>query len=64
ATPNKVYALKRYNQLLGFGLKARLYQKDSAFFKVYFQFPALAKDTIHIKDSLRKEYAHSVRIEQ
>jgi len=64
ATPNKEYALKRYNQLLGFGFKARLYQKDSSFFKVYFQFPALVKDTIHIKDSLRKEFAHSVRIEQ
>ena len=33
-------------------------------FKLYFQFPALAKDTIHIKDSLRREYAHEVQIEQ
>jgi len=63
-TENKPHALRRYKQLLGFDLKAHLYQKDSAFFKVYFQFPALAKDTIQIKDSLRKQYAHDVRIEQ
>jgi hypothetical protein len=63
-TENKPHALKRYKQLLGFDLKAHLYQKDSAFFKVYFQFPALAKDTIQIKDSLRKQYAHNVTIEQ
>ncbi len=64
ATDNKLHALKRYKQLIGFDLKAHLYQKDSTFFKVYFQFPALAKDTIQIKDSLRKQYAHSVSIEQ
>jgi hypothetical protein len=64
STYNKPHALKRFNQLVGFDLKAHLYQKDSTFFKVYFQFPALAKDTIHIKDSLRKQYAHNVTIEQ
>ena len=64
ATYNKPHALKRYKQLVGFDLKAHLYQKDSTFFKVYFQFPALAKDTIQIKDSLRKQYAHEVTIEQ
>ncbi|HEV3225171.1 MAG TPA: hypothetical protein VGZ90_19990 [Puia sp.] len=64
STYNKPHALRRYKQLLGFDLKAHLYQKDSTFFKVYFQFPALAKDTIHIKDSLRKQYAHEVFIEQ
>ncbi len=64
STYNKSHALRRYKQLLGFDLKAYLYQKDSSFFKVYFQFPALAKDTIHIKDSLRKQYAHDVIIEQ
>jgi hypothetical protein len=63
-TYNKPHALRRYKQLIGFDLKAHLYQKDSAFFKVYFQFPALAKDTIQIKDSLRKQYAHDVTIEQ
>ena len=62
-TYNKPHALKRYNQLLAFDLKIHLYQKDSSFFKVYFQFPALAKDTIHIKDSLRREYGHEIRIE-
>lgn len=64
STYNKTHALKRYKQLIGFDLKAHLYQKDSTFFKVYFQFPALAKDTIQIKDSLRKQYAHDVTIEQ
>ena len=64
ATENKYRALKRYNQLLGFDLKIHLYQKDSTLFKLYFQFPALTKDTIHIKDSLRREYAHEVQIEQ
>jgi len=64
STYNKTHALKRYKQLVGFDLKAHLYQKDSTFFKVYFQFPALAKDTIQIKDSLRKQYAHDVTIEQ
>ncbi len=64
ATSNKEHALKRYNQLISFQLKAHLYQKDSTFFKVYFQFPAMNKDTTHIKDSLRREYAHNVLIEE
>jgi hypothetical protein len=64
ATTDKPHAMRRYNQLTSFDLKVHLYQKDSSFFKVYFQFPALAKDTSHIKDSLRKEYAHEVLIEQ
>ena len=64
ATTNKPHALRRYNQLASFDLKVHLYQKDSTFFKVYFQFPSLVKDTIKIKDSLRRQYAHTVRIEQ
>jgi hypothetical protein len=64
ATDNKPHALRRYKQLIGFDLKAHLYQKDSSFFKIYFQFPALAKDTSQIKDSLRRQYAHSVSIER
>jgi hypothetical protein len=60
---NKPHALRRYNQLLSFDLKIHLYQKDSSFFKVYFQFPAFARDTTHIKDSLRREYAHEITIE-
>jgi hypothetical protein len=63
-TENKEHALKRYNQLKGFELKVFMFQKDSTFFKIYFQFPAMAKDTIHIKDSLRREYGHSIKIEQ
>jgi len=62
-TTNKPHALRRYNQLLSFDLKIHLYQKDSSFFKVYFQFPALASDTAHIKDSLRREYAHEITVE-
>jgi hypothetical protein len=64
ATADKPHAIRRYNQLTSFDLKVHLYQKDSSFFKVYFQFPALAKDTSRIKDSLRREYAHEVFIEQ
>ncbi len=64
ATENKARALKRYNQLLGFDLQIHLDQKDSTYFKVYFQFPAFTKDTTHIKDSLRREYAHEIIIEQ
>ncbi len=64
ATTNKPHAIRRYNQLTSFDLNVHLYQKDSTFFKVYFQFPALTKDTIRIKDSLRREYAHEVFIEQ
>jgi hypothetical protein len=63
-TYNKAHALRRYKQLLSFDLKAHLDQKDSSFFKVYFQFPALAKDTIKIKDSLKRQYAHEVTIEE
>jgi hypothetical protein len=64
ATDDKPHALRRYKQLLSFDLKAHLYQKDSTFFKVYFQFPAFAQDTVQIKDSLRRQYAHSVSIER
>ena len=63
-TYNKARALRRYRQLLSLNFKARLDEKDSAFFKVYFQFPALAKDTVKIKDSLKRQYAHEVTIEQ
>lgn len=63
-TYNKERALRRYRQLLSFDLKAHLDEKDSVFFKVYFQFPALAKDTIRIKDSLKRQYAHEVTIEE
>ncbi len=63
-TANKARALKRYNQLLSYDLKINMYTKDSSFFKVYFTFPALAKDTVHIKDSLLRQYAHQVIIER
>ena len=63
-TYNKARALRRYRQLLSLNFKARLDEKDSVFFKVYFQFPALAKDTVKIKDSLKRQYAHEVTIEQ
>jgi hypothetical protein len=63
-TYNKAHALRRYRQLLSFDLKAHLDEKDSTFFKVYFQFPAMAKDTIRIKDSLKRQYAHEITIEE
>jgi hypothetical protein len=63
ATNDKPRAMKRYSQLIGFDLKAHYYHVDSTY-KVFFQFPALAKDTTHIKDSLRKEYAADVTIEK
>ena len=63
-THNKERALKRYNQLLNFQLKIKMDTQDSSFFKVYFSFPASFKDTVHIKDSLRREYAHEVVIEK
>jgi hypothetical protein len=62
-TYDKARALKRYNQLLSYDLKINLYTKDSSFFKVYFTFPASPKDTVHIKDSLFREYAHKITIE-
>ena len=63
-THNKSRALRRYNQLLSYDLNVKLFQKDSAYFKVYFLFPSLVKDTSRIKDSLMREYAHSVHIER
>ena len=63
-TPNKVHALRRYNQLLGYQLNIHLYQKDSAFFKLYFPIAVAPKDTTHIKDSLADVYAANVAIEQ
>jgi hypothetical protein len=63
-THNKEHALKRYNQLLSFNLKINLETLDSSYFKIYFSFPALMKDTVHIKDSLEREYAHKVVIEK
>jgi len=64
STYNKERALKRYNQLRSFELKINMYTKDSTFFKLYFAFPAAPKDTVHIKDSLTREYGHSVIIER
>jgi len=63
-THNKEHALRRYNQLLSFNLKINLETQDSTYFKVFFSFPAVMKDTIHIKDSLEREYAHKVVIER
>jgi hypothetical protein len=61
-TNDKPRAMRRYNQLISFQLKAHYYHKDSTY-KVFFEFPALNKDTIRIKDSLRREYAHDITIE-
>jgi hypothetical protein len=61
-TNDKPRAMKRYNQLISFSLQAHYYHKDSTY-KVFFEFPALNRDTTHIKDSLRREYGHDVTIE-
>ncbi|HEV9035631.1 MAG TPA: hypothetical protein VGQ51_03385 [Puia sp.] len=63
-TANKGHALRRYNQLLGYKLNIRMYQKDSAFFKVYFPIAASVHDTTRIKDSLADTYEAHVTIEQ
>jgi hypothetical protein len=63
-TPNKVHALRRYNQLLGFQLNIRMETKDSTFFKLYFPVAAAPKDTTHIKDSIADVYAANVVIEK
>jgi hypothetical protein len=63
-THDKERALKRYNQLLSYQLKIHLWTQDSSFFKVYFTFPAIAKDTARIKGSLENDYAHRVIIER
>ena len=62
-TNNKSKALRRYNQLLSYLLKIKIQTKDSSFFKLYFAFPAAAKDTVHIKDSLNLVYATHTFIE-
>jgi hypothetical protein len=62
-TNNKSKALKRYNQLLSYLLKIKMQTKDSSFFKLYFAFPAMVKDTVHIKDSLNTVYATHTLIE-
>jgi hypothetical protein len=64
ATDNKHHALRRYNQLLGYQLNIKMYQKDSAWFKLYFPIAAYPKDTTSIKDSLADTYAvPNVKIE-
>jgi hypothetical protein len=57
ATDNKHHALRRYNQLLGYQLNIKMYQKDSAWFKLYFPIAARPRDTTNIKDSLADTYA-------
>jgi hypothetical protein len=57
ATDDKHRAVRRYNQLLGYKLNVRMYQKDSAWFKLYFPIAAFSRDTAYIKDSLSNTYA-------
>lgn len=63
-TENKVRALRRYNQLLGYQLNIHLETKDSSFFKLYFPIAATIKDTTHIRDSLADVYASRVTVER
>ena len=62
-TNNKFKALRRYNQLLSYLLKIKMQTRDSSFFKLYFAFPAIPKDTVRIKDSLNLVYATHTIIE-
>jgi hypothetical protein len=62
-TNNKFKALKRSNQLLSYLLKIKIQTRDSSFFKLYFAFPAIPKDTVRIKDSLNLVYATHTIIE-
>jgi len=64
ATDKKYKALKRYEQLLSYQLKVKMETRDSSFFKLYFAFPAFAKDTVRIKDSLNLVYGTKVFIER
>lgn len=63
-TPNKVHALRRYNQLLGYQLNIKMETNDSTFFKLYFPIAAAPRDTTHIKDSIADVYAANVVIEK
>jgi hypothetical protein len=63
-TPNKVHALRRYTQLLGYRLNIKMETKDSSFFKLYFPIAAAPRDTTHIKDSIADVYAANVVIEK
>ena len=56
--------MRRYNQLLGYQLNIKMYQKDSSWFKLYFPIAAAKRDTTRIKDSLADVYAARVTIEQ
>ena len=62
-TANKGHALRRYNQLLGYQLNIKMYQKDSSWFKLYFPIAATIRDTTHIRDSLADVYAAHVTVE-
>jgi hypothetical protein len=62
-TANKGHALRRYNQLLGYQLNIKMYQKDSSWFKLYFPIAATYRDTTHIRDSLADVYAAHVTVE-
>lgn len=65
-TFNKNRALRRYDQLKSYMLDIKMdVAEDSSLFKLYFQFPAQASDTNHIKDSLIRFYnTRKVIIEQ
>ena len=57
-THSKRRALYRYNLLKSYELNIKMdTPPDSSLFKLYFSFPAAAKDTAHIKDSLQRTYA-------
>jgi hypothetical protein len=54
-TPNKMRALRRYNQLRN-STSIKMETKDSTSYNLYFTLPALASDTARIRDSLINWY--------
>lgn len=57
-TYSKRRAMYRYNLLKSYDLDIKMdTPQDSSVFKLYFIFPATARDTTHIKDSLQRMYA-------
>jgi hypothetical protein len=55
-TAERTRALKRYGFLKSNGLAIQMETNDSIMFRLYFQLPALAADTIKIRDSLKSFY--------
>lgn len=56
-------AIRRFEQLKGYHLDIKMETQDSIRFKLYFMIPAMAADTLKIRDSLSLMYDSRVSIE-